>query len=94
MVQKFCLGRQFLTRGVNELVAKNLDFAWFVTDCLKRHAAGDWGNLDHEDKNRNEMALEEGSRVFSAYIMEVLPKIWIITEADRSSPTVLFPSEY
>uniref|UniRef100_A0A6M3J7I9 Uncharacterized protein n=1 Tax=viral metagenome TaxID=1070528 RepID=A0A6M3J7I9_9ZZZZ len=33
-------------------------------------------------------------KLFSAYEQDGQPKIWIITEADRSATTVLFPEEY
>ena len=83
-----------LTRSLNDLVADNLAFAKFVTDSLKRHASGDWGELSIEDKQSNDVALIEGLRVFSAYSSATHPKIWIITEADRSATTILFPDEY
>jgi len=83
-----------MTRGVNDLVAEREDFAKFVTGSLKRHANGDWGDLDNEDKKENELSLKERLRLLSAYETEGLPKIWIITEADRSATTILFPDEY
>jgi hypothetical protein len=91
---KFPLGQTVLTRGVNDLVAENTDFAKLVTESLVRHATGDWGDLSAEDKQENEFSLKEGLRLFSAYECSGLPKIWIITEADRSATTVLFPEEY
>ena len=60
---------------------------------LARHLAGDWGDLCEEDKAENELSLKEGFRLLSAYETEI-GKIWIITEADRSVTTILFPSEY
>jgi len=75
-------------------VAENADFAKFVMSSLSRHARGDWGDLDEEDKKENELSLKEGFRLLSAYERAGLPKIWIITEADRSVTTVLFPDEY
>jgi hypothetical protein len=91
---KFPLGQTVWTRGVNDLVAENSAFAKFVLNSLTRHAAGDWGDLVAEDKATNESALKDGSRLFSAYESQGLPKIWIITEADRSATTTLFPDEY
>ena len=90
----FPLGKLVWTRGVNELVAENQRFAGFVFDSLARHRKGDWGNLEEEDKQENELSLKEGFRLLSAYEAEGLPKIWIITEADRSATTILFPEEY
>lgn len=61
---------------------------------LARHAAGDWGELDPEDIRENEFSLANGFRLLSAYRLTDGTKIWIITEADRSSTCVLLPSEY
>jgi hypothetical protein len=95
MAAKFRLGRLLMTRGVNDKVAEDSKFAHFVTDSLARHVRGDWGDMSEEDKVENEFALKEGNlRLFSAYESPNLPKIWIITEADRSATTILFPDEY
>lgn len=92
--RKFKMGQIVITRGVNELVATNVEFSKFVTESLGRHSRGDWGDLSEEDKRQNEYALDKYLRLFSAYEKPPLPKIWIITEADRSVTTVLFPEEY
>ena len=92
---KFPLGRLVMTRGVNDRVADEIEFAKFVLNSLRRHARGDWGDMCHEDKGENELALTKGDlRIFSAYEHTTQPKIWIITEADRSATTILFPQEY
>jgi len=91
---KFSFGQLVFTRGVNDRVADDTEFAKFVTESLARHAKGDWGDLSQEDKDENELSLKEGFRLLSAYEHPTLPKIWIITEADRSATTVLFPDEY
>ena len=83
-----------MTRDVNDLVADNKEFAEHVLLSIKRHLAGDWGDLCDEDRVANELALKEGQRLFSAYEKEGLPKIWVITEWDRSVTTTLFPEEY
>ena len=88
------MGRLLMTRGVNDLVAEDEAFAKFVMSSLTRHRSGDWGNLTDEDKQENELSLKEGYRLLSAYEAEGLHKIWIITEADRSATTILFPDEY
>ena len=88
------MGRLLMTRGVNDLVAEDEAFAKFVMNSLTRHRRGDWGNLTDEDIQENELSLKEGYRLLSAYESEGLPKIWIITEADRSATTILFPDEY
>jgi len=94
MTVSFNLGRLLMTRGVNDQVAENTDFAKFVMSSLARHRKGDWGVLSEEDKQENELSLKAGFRLLSAYESGDLPKIWIITERDRSATTILFPDEY
>ncbi|HPI31668.1 MAG TPA: hypothetical protein PLR32_00020 [candidate division Zixibacteria bacterium] len=61
---------------------------------LVRHLSGDWGELDAEDRAANDAALRGGGRLFSAYDLPTGARVWIITEADRSSTTVLLPEDY
>ena len=91
---RFPMGQTVLTRSVNDLIAENEAFAKFVMASLARHATGDWGDLTPEDKAENDLSLNRKLRLLSAYESPDLPKIWIITEADRSVTTVLFPEDY
>lgn len=91
---KFNPGQLAVTRGINDLLTESEEFARHVHLSLKRHLAGDWGDVCDEDRVANELALQNGGRLFSVYKKEGLPKIWIITEWDRSVTTVLFPEEY
>ncbi len=61
---------------------------------LLRHACGDWGEVCLDDARANEEALLSGERLLSAYKLSNGTKIWIITEADRSSTCILLPEEY
>jgi hypothetical protein len=61
---------------------------------LQRHQAGDWGDMDEDDRQANNCALTDGSRLFSVYHSANGVKFWIITEADRSVTTVLLPEDY
>ncbi len=61
---------------------------------LRRHMAGDWGEVDPEDWQENEFSLTRGLRLLSAYTLPTGVKLWLITEADRSSTCVLLPEEY
>lgn len=88
-----------MSRGVTDLVADNADFAKYALACLRRHTNNDWGEMDEEDKEANNQALSQGTRLLSSYTDDRFPKngvatIWIITEADRSATTILFPNEY
>jgi len=63
--------------------------------CLIRHLSGDWGDLDPEDVQTNEAALnpDNPGRLFSSYKLPT-GKLWIITEWDRSVTTALNPEDY
>lgn len=65
----------------------------FITDCLKRHASGDWGDVSSETRRENDRADETQSSIFSVYKTES-GTLWIITEWDRSATTALLPEEY
>ncbi len=62
-------------------------------DLLRRHATGDWSDMDAADQASNQFAAQHGLRIFSAYLIGEA-RIWVITEADRSATTFLKPSEY
>jgi len=55
---------------------------------------GDWGDLSAEDKQLNDEAVQDGSRILSAYTTAKGAKVWVITEPDRSATTILLPDEY
>lgn len=83
---KFPLGRVVATPGILEL---GLNLSRYID----RHVRGDWGNVDAEDWERNDRSISEGARIISAYETPA-GRIWIITEADRSSTCLLLPNEY
>lgn len=63
-------------------------------ELLTRHITGDWGELAPEDIEENELSLREGYRLLSAYRLSTGVRVWLITEADRSTTTYLLPSDY
>jgi hypothetical protein len=86
----FALGQIVATPGAVELMkAYNID----RLKLLQRHVTGDWGDLDEADKQENELSVQRGFRVLSAY-GKGDRKLWVITEADRSVTTILRPDKY
>ena len=85
------LGRVVATPGALEAFAVAAENYFLY---LARHAGGDWGDVCPEDARANDQALREGTRLLSAYTLQGGTRIWIITEADRSSTCVLLPEEY
>jgi hypothetical protein len=65
-----------------------------LSEFLARHVTGDWGDLGDEDKEENELSVEQGFRILSAYKLQGGGKVWVITETDRSATTILLPEEY
>lgn len=64
------------------------------SEFLARHQSGDWGEVDDEDQKENELSVDKGFRILSAYRTKMSVRIWVITEADRSATTILLPEEY
>jgi hypothetical protein len=93
----FRLGQLVATPGALAALERSSETA---LPLLARHARADWGEVCPEDKKLNDEAVaHEGdpdrqSRVLSAYRTKQGEKLWIITEADRSSTCILLPEEY
>jgi hypothetical protein len=79
------------TQGAMAAMQGDTDLAALL---LLRHTIGDAGDICEEDKKVNADALRHGARIMSAYKLFNDQTIWIITESDRSSTTILTPEEY
>jgi hypothetical protein len=91
MTPTFPLGQVVATPGALSALA---EAGQTPLEFIARHATGDWGDLGEEDRRENERSLRDGCRLLSAYRLQDGTKIWVITEADRSSTTLLLPEEY
>ncbi len=94
--KKFSLGRIVATPGALHALH---DAGQSVGEFLARHVCGDWGDLDDEDRNLNNAAVIDGSRILSAYTTRKRERIWVITEAVnevglRYCTVALKPEEY
>ncbi len=90
-VVRFPLGQVVATPGALAAMERNQVQPFTF---LARHQAGDWGNLDPADIAENEYSVNRELRLLSAYALPDATRIWIITEADRSSTCILLPEEY
>ncbi len=63
-------------------------------EFLDQHVQGNWGDIDQEDRQATQAALCNGERLLSAYWTAKRERLWVITEADRSTTTILLPEEY
>lgn len=86
---KFPLGKVVATSGALDALG-----AIEIGTLLSRHSFGDWGDSWEDNKEINEQALKDGSRLLSSYKSSGGIKVYIITEAGRSATTVLLADEY
>ena len=95
--RKFSLGSVVATPGALQALQ---EAGQAPLDLIYRHGHGDWGDeLCEEDRQLNDEALVDGSRLLSAYKLKTDVKIWVITEAadengNRAATTILLPDEY
>jgi hypothetical protein len=85
----FPLGQLVATPNALEFITQDN-----ILTGIARHQSGDWGDVCAEDRQANDRAVVEGTRILSAYRAANGTKFWIITEADRSVTTVLLPEDY
>ncbi len=93
-MEKFNTGMIVATREIDLKTKEDNSFQQFVSNCLQRHIAGDWGDLDKDDIEENKFSLDKNLRLFSSYNYDKDIKIWSITDAGSESTTILFPSDY
>lgn len=63
-------------------------------EFVVRHLRLEQGNLCDEDYKLNMESIKDGTRILSSFTTSGGDDIWVITEADRSSTTILLPEEY
>ncbi|CAN5548683.1 hypothetical protein BH24ACT18_BH24ACT18_18720 [soil metagenome] len=62
-------------------------------ELLERHQGGDWGEVLTGDAHENRRSVANGWRILSSYTVGT-GRVWILTEADRSSTCLLLPNDY
>ena len=89
----FPVGSRHMTAAVAAEAQADHGFAFEVALAFTRHESCDWREMSNEDAAANYRAIYDGSRIFSAFTSRA-GRLFIITEADRSSTTVMFAREY
>ena len=90
------LGQVVTTTSIANAMSTNLEFRLFILESIQKHLNQDFGTICKEDHHANVLAIRDGGRVFSLYLIPKelgidQEKIYIITEADRSHTTALSP---
>jgi len=84
--QRLFPGKVLITGAATvALEAAGVEGVWL----LSRHIHGDWGDIPPEDVLQNELALLLGLRVQSRYRLAEATAIWITTEANRATTTII-----
>lgn len=88
----FQLGQLVATPGAIQLMQDTNTTSWSL---FSRHMNGDWGCVCKDDAKANNDSIKDGLRILSVYKLgPYQTKVYVITEADRSSTCILLPSEY
>ena len=88
---RFELGQTLITPGARDAIE---EAGQAPHEFLLRHGAGDWGELSDDDRKENELSVEHGFRILSAYTTSKGQRVLVITEADRRATTILLSEEY
>lgn len=83
------VGEIIITPAVGRLIVQG---ALDPVSYLRRHLAGDWGELTETDRRANENTFLEGGEIFSSYTTSPTRTLWIVSEWDFSVTTLLLPS--
>lgn len=95
--QLFSLGTIISTPGARRACSSR-----YLMECLRRHARGDWGHVLPETAAALDHALLYGEELCSLYKIdppqpadgEPGNALYVITDAGRSTTTLLLPEEY
>lgn len=95
--KKLPLGRLMFSTLVRGMSNGMPAYRQFVAECLARHAACDWGDVDIFAKAANDHEAQNGGRVLSVWRLPQSVggkgEVWILTEADRTQTTIFEPHE-
>lgn len=92
----FELGEVVLDRSVLGRMVADPGFVDAVFQDLMRHEKGDWGDICDSDRIDNELSVDNGESIYSAYLdpAKVHPRLWIVTERKgRPKTTILFAGD-
>lgn len=89
MASKFSLGSVVMTPGAQGATTEGERIT-----ALGRHVAGDWGDVDEEDKATNDQSLKVMGMLMSVFKSAAGVRFYVITDPGHHTTTLLLPSEY
>lgn len=93
------LGHTVMTHGVLEKTLSDPMFFYFMQRCLARHFSSDFGSIEPDSKQANNLAIQsKRGNVLSCYYQDNGERVWIMTDyagkGENNRTTILFPDEY
>ncbi|AFY68610.1 hypothetical protein Pse7367_0296 [Thalassoporum mexicanum PCC 7367] len=87
----FPIGQLLISVGVTKLISTEE-----IAQYLSRHTNGDWGNIDPEvGEENNVVAQQKHGTILSSYTLAKQgQEIWLHTDFESNATTVLLPNEY
>lgn len=93
MKMKFKIGQVYRTSGIDHLINEHPSYIDELIKCFERYITMDFGDLGDEDIKANYDAIKYNERILGSY-STTNGKIYMITEADRATTTILLAEEY
>lgn len=87
----FPLGQIVMTPNAADALA---DSGESPITFIAKHASLNRGDLCEDDHKANIWSLQNEARILSSFKLASGVKLWVISEADRSSTCLLLPSDY
>lgn len=74
-------------------VLKQVDYGE-IQRAIEKHLSGDWGLVSPREAIHNNLALQLGKAVISAFQDSNRVRFWIVSSSDRSRTVVMLPSDF
>ena len=88
MLCQFPLGHVVATPGAIQVLSPS-----DIKSALRRHQACDWGDVSSDDRETNDRAVVNRSRLLSAYHSDTGVCFWVITAGHRAETMICLPSD-
>lgn len=82
---RFSLGKVIINPSVESRVQ---DGSLNAELFLERHAQGDWGEVPPDRRRANDLGVTHRDLVFSRYVLDQSSRLYVITDAERSSTSL------
>lgn len=90
----FDLGQQVMTSGFASLFRDDAVARETAQAIIGRHRRGDWGELGYDDRAINDQAVASGDDFLLSKYTIAGEAVYVITDFDQSTTTVLLAADF